>query len=63
MKENYDIKELASYLNISISQIRKLVRQRDIPYFRIGKKLLFNIKKINLWVENLEKKEEKKFVF
>lgn len=63
MKEIITLKELSSYLKVSISEIRKLVRQKDIPYFRIGNRLHFDIKKINLWVENLEKNEERKFMF
>ena len=61
-KEIITLKQITTYLNISTSEIRKLVRQRDIPYFRIGNKLHFDVNKINLWVENLEKKEEKTFV-
>lgn len=47
----FDIKELSSYLNISISLIRKLVRNKDIPYNRIGVKLLFDKNEIDNWLK------------
>jgi len=62
-KEIMTIKELSSYLNISISGIRKLVRYRNIPFFRIGNRIYFNLNKINNWIETKEKQEEKTILF
>ena len=63
MKEILDIKELSTYLTVSISEIRKLVRQKNIPYFRIGNKLKFRTANINLWIEELEEKNKKILLF
>ena len=38
-KEICDIQELSSYLKVSVSEIRKLVRSKRIPHFRIGNRL------------------------
>lgn len=57
-KEIINIQELSSYLKISIPEIRKLVRQKNIPYFRIGNRLKFDLANINLWIEELEKKQK-----
>ena len=57
-----DIKQLSFYLNISISEVRKLVREREIPHFRIGNRIKFNIDTINNWIENLEQIESHKSV-
>lgn len=46
-----DVKQLSEYLNISISLIRKLVRNKDIPYNRIGVKLLFSKSEIDNWLK------------
>ena len=46
----FNVKELAAYLNCSISSIRKLVRTNQIPNFRIGSKLNFNKELIDQWV-------------
>lgn len=62
-KEICDIKELSTYLKISIPEIRKLVRSKRIPHFRIGNRYKFDLKSINLWVEELEQKEGKNILF
>ncbi len=62
-KEVCNIKELSNYLKISIPEIRKLVRSKRIPHFRIGNRYKFDLKKINLWVEELEQKEGKNILF
>ena len=48
--EVFNVKELATYLNCSISSIRKLVRTNQIPNFRIGSKLNFKKDLIDKWV-------------
>ncbi len=63
MKEILDIKQLSTYLQVSISEIRKLVRQKNIPYFRIGNRLKFDLANINLWIEELEEKNKKILLF
>ena len=63
MKEILDLKELSSYLKISVSEIRKLVWQKRIPHFRIGNRIKFDLQHINLWIENLEEKESKHTLF
>ncbi|MGN1351343.1 MAG: helix-turn-helix domain-containing protein [Clostridia bacterium] len=62
-KEIINIQELSSYLKISIPEIRKLVRQSSIPYFRIGNRLKFDLANINLWIEELEEKNKKILLF
>lgn len=47
----YDIRELASHLNVSVILIRKLIRAHQIPYVRIGAKLLFEKEEIDKWLK------------
>lgn len=47
-----DVKQLSEYLNISISLIRKLVRKSEIPYNKIGAKILFPKSDIDIWLKN-----------
>lgn len=50
----FNVKEVANYLNCSVSSIRTLVRNKKIPYFRIGSKLNFNKEAVDNWVHNQE---------
>lgn len=50
----FTVKEIADYLNCSVSSIRTLVRNKEIPFFRIGSKLNFNKEAIDNWVHNQE---------
>jgi excisionase family DNA binding protein len=47
-KKYMGVAEICVYLNVSRQFIYKLVRNKQIPYTRLGKKYLFNI-------ENIEK--------
>ncbi len=47
----YDINELASILNVSAIFIRKLMRAKEIPYLKIGAKLLFEKNEIDMWLD------------
>ena len=49
-----DIKELSTYLQTSIPQIRKLVREKRIPYFRVGNRIKFDLNTNNKWIEKLQ---------
>lgn len=62
-KEICNLKDLSNYLKISISEIRKLVREKKIPHFRIGNRIMFDLKSINTWVEKLQEKESKTSLF
>lgn len=58
-----NIKELSIYLQTSIPQIRKLVREKKIPHFRVGNRIKFDLNEINKWIEKLQEKEAKMSVF
>ena len=48
----FTITELADYLNISVSLIRKLVRNKEIPHNRFGVKILFKKTEIDIWIKD-----------
>lgn len=62
-KEICDIKELSSYLTISIPEIRKMVRAKEIPFFRLGNRLKFDLKSINNWLDEKQKNDSEKVLF
>ncbi|WP_304401851.1 helix-turn-helix domain-containing protein [uncultured Clostridium sp.] len=47
----FDVIQLSGYLNISTSLIRKLVRKKEIPFNRIGVKLMFQKSEIDKWLK------------
>ena len=48
----FDIKEVAEYLHLSVSMVRKMVRFKSIPFCRMGVKLLFPKSEIDKWLNN-----------
>lgn len=46
-----DIKQLAPYIGCSISECRKLVRSKSIPYRKVGNRLVFDTPMIELWIK------------
>lgn len=48
----FNVKELTDYLNCSESTIRKLVKNKEIPNFRIASRIFFQKKLIDLWIQN-----------
>lgn len=62
-KEICDIKDLSNYLKISVSEIRKLVREKKIPNFRLGNRIKFDLVEVNKWVEKSAEKESLNSIF
>ena len=57
------IKELMEYLNMSESGIRELVRRKEIPFFRIGTRIKFDLVEINKWIEEKKAEEQVNYLF
>ena len=47
-----DIKDLSVYLCVSISLLRKLVKRNEIPYNKIGAKIMFQKSEIDKWLRD-----------
>lgn len=60
-KQMCDLKTISEYLNVSVPYIRKLVRAKMIPYYKLGNRLKFDIEEINRWIE-LHRQEERKSI-
>lgn len=43
------IQELAPYIGCSVSECRKLARTKEIPYRKVGNRLVFDTQMIELW--------------
>ena len=46
------INELAAYLDVSVKTIRSWVWQRRIPYFKMGRLVKFDLRKIESWLKD-----------
>ena len=47
--------EVASFLHCSVSNIRNMVKDNQIPFFRLGYRLYFNKNSIIEWLNTKEK--------
>jgi len=51
------VKELSKYLSLSERKIRQMVKDREIPFVRVGKKLIrFDRLAVDRWLEEREQK-------
>ncbi len=48
------VNELATFLHCSKSNIRNMVRDKEIPFFRLGYRIYFNKETIMQWLRNKE---------
>lgn len=46
--------EIAQYLGVSQDLIFKMVREKTIPHFRIGRRILFRVESIDKWITERE---------
>jgi len=55
-----DIKGLAELLPFSVHQIYKLTKRQDypLPHKKIGKKLLFDLEKVDQWYDSLPGRDQ-----
>jgi excisionase family DNA binding protein len=60
IKYTMNVKEIAEYLNISITSIYRYTKMGKIPAFRIGKMWRFKKEKIDQWTERHEIKDQNK---
>lgn len=52
MDDVLDVKEAAKYLHCSESTVRKLMRIKQIPSFRVANRIYFKKSLLDLWIEN-----------
>jgi excisionase family DNA binding protein len=49
-KKLLSVQEIAEYINTTPQYIYKMVHYKKIPHIKLGKKLLFELKIINEWL-------------
>lgn len=48
--------EVADYIGVHLETIYTMVRQKQIPHFRVRRRIFFSIETINNWMHEQEKK-------
>ncbi|MCQ2014680.1 excisionase [Clostridium butyricum] len=54
-KGTMTVVECSEYMNVSKDKIRELINKQntDFPYFKVGTKVLINIKELDAWMEKV----------
>lgn len=47
--------EAAEYLGCGYDKLMQMVRKKEIPHYRIGRRVLFTKESLDLWIENQER--------
>lgn len=47
--------EACDYVGCKYDMLMKLVRQKKIPHYRIGRRVFFTKESLTLWIENMER--------
>lgn len=55
------LKKLLGFYGCSESSIRKLIRNKEIPFFRIGVKINFTKDSLEEWIEKQQELNSRKF--
>ena len=50
-----DTKQAAEFIGCSVYTLREFVRQKRIPHYRVGAKIMFRITSLEKWIDNQEK--------
>lgn len=45
------VREIAIYLNVSVDKVYEMVRRKEIPHFKIGRRILFKLDVIDEWID------------
>lgn len=50
------VKEVADYIGVHADTIYTMVRQKEIPHFKVRRRIFFSQESINAWMREQEKK-------
>jgi excisionase family DNA binding protein len=54
MPERYmNANQTAEYLHVSIASIRRYVRDRVVPYSKVGNRVLFDREQVDQWIASI----------
>lgn len=47
--------EAADYIGCKYDKLMQMVRMKQVPHYRIGRRVFFTKESLTLWIENLER--------
>lgn len=54
IRKTLTVKETADYLGVHEDTIYTMVKQKQIPHFRVRRRIFFSIETINAWIRDQE---------
>ncbi|WP_164219306.1 helix-turn-helix domain-containing protein [Virgibacillus sp. YIM 98842] len=68
MLKRYTVKDAAEYLGVHTDTIYTMVRQKEIPHFRLRRRIMFSKEAIDNWIReqeqnNVQEKEDDQSMF
>jgi len=57
-RQTLTVKEVADYLGVHTDTVYKMVKQQQIPYFKIRRRILFTQVSIDAWMAEQENQNE-----
>lgn len=55
-RKTLTVHEVADYIGVSIDTIYTMVREKQIPYVRVRRRIFFSIETIDSWMKDQEQK-------
>lgn len=55
MKNLFSVAEAASYLKMPLHSLYKLTSKRAIPFYKPGKRILFDVSELEAWLQDSKK--------
>jgi excisionase family DNA binding protein len=53
-RQTINVQEAAAFIGVSKDLVYQLVRQKDIPHLKVGKRILFRKESLERWMNNQE---------
>jgi excisionase family DNA binding protein len=54
MSKKLNVQGVAEYLGVHPDTIYNMVREKQIPHFRVRRRILFSVETIDAWIRNQE---------
>ncbi len=62
MPKPLTVMEVANFLGVHSDTIYTMVKQKQIPHFRVRRRILFSMEAINAWIREQEANYEKEVI-